>query len=187
MTRRSVCSQVIKSDVQELLVACTAAERIVCTSEETLAIMLYIKRGSTSLDYMSEDIRLPSSAVSASSGSPRRLASGPIVNAGSRADSGREATTCNKRRAPLKGHTDAICVPKGAASFHANRSVLGPSNFNVAMMYRAVCRSVSLGRLPRVWCAAGSERDISMENVPLSKHASHLSIKTSRQKLERFL
>lgn len=63
----------------------------------SLAVELHFKRGDTSLGYMSEHLGLSSSATSASSGSPRRLVLGPIVTAGSRADSGREATTCNER------------------------------------------------------------------------------------------
>ena len=93
---------------------------------------------------MSEDMRLPSSAASATSGSPRRRELRSIANAGSRDLSEREATTCNKRRAALPEHEAANRVSKGATAFHDNRKVLGPRDFNVAMMCRACCRSGSL-------------------------------------------
>lgn len=130
--------------------------------------MLLFKRGGTSLGYMSEDMRLPSSAKSASSGSPRRRVLWPIGNAGSRADSRGEATTCNERRAALPGHADAICVPKGAAAFHDNPSVLGPRDFKVAMMCGAGCRSGSLlsGRSVHDACGLGNWTYIDGKGTP---------------------
>lgn len=130
---------------------------------------------------MSDEDRLPWSATFTSSSSPRRsLVLGPIFDAGSLADSNneREPTACNERRGPLPGHAAAICVPKGVAAFHANRSVRGPTDFNVAMVCRAWLQVDE--------CAFGAKGAYRGENVPLNKHASNISMKTSHSNLERF-